>query len=105
VKKLSAAVAAITLLAGPAFAGEPSAAGKPASIRVSTADLDLSQASGQEALRARVTKAVAEACNPSGVYYPDLTMDKACAREIAEKANMMMQQLAGQAAAPRLAQR
>ena len=104
--KPSTAVAAILLLAGPVFAADESVpVGKPASIRVSAADLDLSQPSGQRALQLRIAKAIAEACNPSGVYYPDLTIDKDCARDISAKADAIVQQLATKTTARRLAQR
>jgi UrcA family protein len=103
--KLSAALAAIVLVAGPAVASdELSSAGKP-SIRVATADLDLSQPSGQDALKRRIGRAVAKACNPVEAYHPDVTARRDCAREIAAKADTIVQQLTVAALAPRLAQR
>lgn len=103
--KLSAVVAAIVLVAGPAVASdELSSAGKP-SIRVSTADLDLSQPSGQAALKKRINKAVAKACYPNEADHPDVTAKRDCAREIEAKADTIAQQLTVKALAPRLAQR
>jgi UrcA family protein len=103
--KLSAMVAAIVLIAGPAVASdELSSVGKP-SIRVATSDLDLSQPSGQAALKKRINKAITKACYPAEAYHPDLTAKRDCAREIETKADTIAQQLTAQAVAPRLAQR
>lgn len=103
--KLSAAIAAIVLVAGPALASDAlDLAGNP-SIRVATADLDLSQPSGQAALRTRIDRAVNKACYPNEAYYPDVTAKRDCAREIEAKAGAIAQQLTAQAQAPRLAQR
>lgn len=103
-KKLSAAAAAAILLTTPAIAANLTAPGRePVAISVTANGLDLTRAGGVDRLRARVSKAITEACKPGGNYQAYQTVDAACVEELTAKASPIVQQIASTASARHLA--
>ncbi|MEO7692113.1 MAG: UrcA family protein [Sphingomonas sp.] len=118
-KTLNAALAAACLLVAPSAAMAATAqdvdnveisvlapaqhSREPIELRVSTAGLDLSNPQNLERLRARVTKAIAAACNPGGRINADLSPDWQCRREMGANATTALYTLARQGAPKHLA--
>lgn len=94
-KKLSAALALVSLVAIPSLAS----AGQPreeVSIAVSSTDLNLNNANDLERLRTRLQRAVSEACNPSDHVNSNNDTDWQCRRELKTNINATVQKIAQQ---------
>ncbi len=65
-------------------------------LRVSVADIDVTNPQSLERLRARVSKAIAANCNPGGRLNADETPDWQCRREMGASANAALYALARQ---------
>lgn len=96
-KYLSAALAAVTLIATPAFAADSPMNREQVSINVSTNGLDMTSQDGVDQFRSRVNKAIAAACNPGDRTGADLAPDFQCRREMAAHVQPTMQQMAARA--------
>lgn len=74
-KYISAAVVAAAVLASSAVIADVPRGREPVSINVSTAGLDLTTQRGRNALRVRMDKEIAVACNPGGRLNADFSPD------------------------------
>ena len=118
-KTLNAALAAACLLVAPSTAmagtsldrdgaeivavGPAQHARERIELRVSTANLDLSNPQSLERLRSRVTRAIEIACNPGDRVNADLSPDWRCRREMGASATATLYTLARQGASRSLA--
>lgn len=77
-QKLTAALAGIMLIAGPAFAQDPVIVeGGAPTAAVSYADLDLGSASGLATLKGRISRAASRLCTESGRKDVDTQLSEA----------------------------
>ncbi|MFM6831310.1 MAG: UrcA family protein [Novosphingobium sp.] len=95
-KTLFAAAAAVGLLSAPqiAFAADPA---ETVAISVSSEGLDLSQRADVQKLRARISDAAAEACDPSDRMIVTTLPDYQCRRAAIASAEPVVQKMANAA--------
>jgi UrcA family protein len=99
------AAAMVALFATPALADtRPFDAREPISIRVSTADLNLSSPRDRQRLEKRMERAILAACNPVDRRTIDPTPDDQCHSEATANARPMVERMALRAAATRISQ-
>lgn len=96
-KYISAAVVAAAVLASSAVIADVPRGREPVSINVSTAGLDLTTQRGRNALRVRMDKEIAVACNPGGRLNADFSPDFQCRGEMAANARPTLLRLATEA--------
>ncbi len=98
-KHVGAIVALAGLFASTAVVAAVPQGRESVSIAVTAAGLDLATPQGVAQLRARVGRAVAQACNPGDRLKADMTPDWQCRREMAAGAEPVVAQLVAQSSA------
>jgi UrcA family protein len=93
-KYWSAALAAVGLLVVPALASAATSQKREqVSVAVQSSDLDLGRPENVAKLRDRVSRAIAQTCNPGDRLNADLRPDWQCRREMGANAEIAMNHL------------